>query len=589
MSIEEPLEAFCSITHTAFPKASPDGEWVACARDATGRFELHAIHVETGERRQLTNGELPADPQGFGFRWNADSDAIIFQDTRNVVADPDQPDGPTRVLRAALDGTVEHLFTVDEWVVPWAVNPETGYLYYRAGEETLRWRDLETGDDGEFPRFPGLLAPATCVVSPDGEWVAYSSSPPDADLTELTTYLARADGSDPRRVNPPDAGQHFVPSAWHPDCERLLVTTTDGLPTAGQRFGIYDRSSDAAEWIGESHAEAFLDGGDRILTGGWPPEQSLAIYDLQGNRTDVDCDGLIHLCNGTEAVVGDTGFVVQRSEEGPREVALHDVATGDTRVLFGHGPDRRVFDPDSKVDPVEVTFPLPDGEEVPGLLVRPPDATDEPTPAVVIFYGGTESPSGGGALGAPIFAHLGYTAFLPGCPVENWTNAEHECLAAAGRWTARQDGVDGTRVAVHGHSHGGYNVYMQAVRYPEVWDAFVADTGMVDLHAEVRHNPGGNLQWHLGDPDENADQYRAQSPIQHVDGEVGSPLLMIHGEDDWMADQPELFVDALEERGWTEGEEYEYVVLDGVGHSGKARDHKLRRGRAIIEFLDRRL
>lgn len=66
-------------------------------------------------------------------------------------------------------------------------------------------------------------------------------------------------------------------------------------------------------------------------------------------------------------------------------------------------------------------------------------------------------------------------------------------------------------------------------------------------------------------------------------------LLMIHGADDGWADQPRIFEQALQANGWTDGDEYEYIELSGVGHSPKSRAVQIQWWRAIVDFLNRRL
>jgi dipeptidyl aminopeptidase/acylaminoacyl peptidase len=586
MSIETPIDAYFSIPKAFCPKASPDGEWVACNWNTTGRFELHAIHLESGERRQLTEGDLPLHPEEATYRWAAESDAILYQVAR---------DGATDIYRAALDGHRDRLFTVDDSVLLWAVNPATGTIYYRVEDDTLRWRNPTTGESGDFPHFPGLSLqiPATCAVSPDGEWVAYTSLPPEANEADtttyesgLTTYIARADGSDPKRVAVSDHGRRLTPVQWHPNGDRLLVERDDGHWRDGRTCGIYDRRDETVEWVADAGAVAFLNDGTQILAGA-PPRSATEVYDVEGNKTAIPCEGLFHLCNGSEAVVGDTGFVLQRStEDRPYEVLHHDVSTGETTVLFGAGYDDRTIGPETFVEPTEIQYPLSDGETAGGLLYRPPNGRDTSTPAVVICYGQRSQWSHKFRPHVQLLVHLGYSVLFANCPVDGWSQAEHEVFAAAGRWLAQQDGIDAQRVTAYGHSHGGYNVYMQAVQYPEVWDAFVADTGCVDL---LNATAVGNLRRQLGDPTDNATAYEQLSPINYTDGTVGSPLLMIHGEDDGCADQPRVFEDALHDKGWTNGVEYEYIELAGVGHAPKSRDTQIQQWRAIINFLDRRL
>jgi acetyl esterase/lipase len=585
MTLDNPIEAFHSVPKAFCPKASPNGDWVACCWNKTGRFELHAMNVVRGERRQLTDGELPRHPEDVTYRWDASSDAVLYQTDR---------DGTTEVYRASLNGSRDRLFTADDSMLLWAVNPVTGVMYYRVGDETLRWHDPTTGDEGSFPTFFGLTLqiPATCTVSPDGEWVAYTSLPPEADGTEattyesgLTTYIARADGSDPTRVDVADHGRRLTPVQWHPDSNRLLMQRDDGHWRDGRTCGIYDRRDETVDWIADAGAVAFLNGGERLLAGA-PPRSATEVYDLEGNATAVPCEGLFHLCNGSEAVVGDTGFVVQRyTEDRPYEVLHHDVETGETAILFGAEYESRAVGPDMFVEPTTIQYPLPDGGDASGLLYCPPNEIDD-TPAIVIFHGQKSTWSQRFRPHVQLLAHLGYTVLLADCPVDGWSQAEHEVFAAAGRWLAQQDGIDATRVAAYGHSHGGYNVYMQAVQYPAVWDAFVADTGCVDL---LTANTVGNLRRQLGDPANNATAYQELSPITYANGTVGSPLLMIHGEDDGWADQPRVFEDVLQENGWTQGVEYDYIELSNVGHTPKSRAKQIQRWRAICDFLDRRL
>ncbi len=585
-ALDDSIDAFFSIPKAFCPKASPNGEWVVCNWNTTGRFELHAIHVASGERRQLTDGDLPLHPEDATYCWTADSDAVLYQVDR---------DGVTDIYRSPLDGPRKRLCTVDGSIRVWAVNPETGTIYYRVGDDTLCWRDPATNESGEFDRFPGLRLqiPATCAVSPDGEWVAYTSLPPKTDNSDtttyesgLTTYIARADGSDPTWVDIPDHGRRLTPVQWHPDSEHLLLQRDDGHWRDGRTCGIYDRREETVEWIADVGAVAFLSSGDRILAGA-PPRSTTEVYDLEGNATAVPCEGMFHQCTGSEAVVGNTGFVVQRyTEARPYEVLHHDVATGATTVLFGAEYEDRAIGPETFVEPTEIQYDLPDGKTASGRLYRPPGTGTEATPAIVIFHGQKSRWSHRFRPHVQLLAYLGYAVLLADCPADGWSHDEHAVFAAAGRWLVHQDGIDTNRVAAYGHSHGGYNVYMQAVQYPEVWDAFVADTGCVDL---LTAKPVGNLRRQLGDPEDNAQAYQELSPMTYVGDTVGSPLLMIHGADDGWADQPRIFEQALQGNGWTDGDEYEYIELSGVGHTPKSREVQVQWWRAIIDFLNCRL
>lgn len=583
MQLNNPIEAFCSIPKAYRPKASPNGEWIACNWNTTGRFELHGIHVTTGRRHQFTDGRIPLHPEDISYRWAPDSTALLYRGDK---------EDSSSVYRSSIDGHNEPLFTIPEDSLLWAVNPVTGYIYYRVDDSTLRWRDPSTGDWDDFARFPGLdiQITGTCAVSPDGQHVAYTSNLPETrtDVTTyesgLTTYIAHADGSDPVRVNVLDHGKRLTPLQWHPHEDKLLVQRDDGHWRDGRTCGIYDYTDETVEWIADIGAVAFFNGGDQILAGA-PPRSATTVIDLEGTATAVPCEGLFVECTGSEAVVGDTGFVLQRSlEDRPYEVLAHDVTTDGTTVLFGAGYEDRGIDPATFVEPTEIQFSLPDGKTAGGLLYRPD--RDAATPAVVFFHGMKTRWPHKFRPQVQLLTHLGYTVLLANCPVDGWSHAEHDVFAAAGRWLAKQDGIDEHRVTAYGHSHGGYNVYMQVVQYPEIWDAFVADTGIVDLRKVMRL---GNLRRQLGAPADNPQAYEELSPITYVNDTVGSPLLMIHGEKDGWSDQPRIFERALQKNGWTNGDEYEYIEMEGVGHTPKSRERQIEWWESIIDFLTRHL
>jgi dipeptidyl aminopeptidase/acylaminoacyl peptidase len=170
---------------------------------------------------------------------------------------------------------------------------------------------------------------------------------------------------------------------------------------------------------------------------------------------------------------------------------------------------------------------------------------------------------------------------------------EQEDVAEAGRWLKRQDWVDADRVAVYGGSYGGYSTYMQLVQRPGFWSAGAAFVGMTDLellYEESMPHFKSYLEQLVGDPEEDADLYRDRSAITHVD-DMEDPLLMVHGVNDPRCpiSQARTFRDALLERGWREGEEFEYVELGEEGHGSTDTDHKIRTFRLTADFFDRRL
>ena len=62
MSDDEPtdvLQALAELPTLAAPSVSPSGDRIAFYYNETGRNELHVLDTETGETRQVSDGEMP--------------------------------------------------------------------------------------------------------------------------------------------------------------------------------------------------------------------------------------------------------------------------------------------------------------------------------------------------------------------------------------------------------------------------------------------------------------------------------------------------------------------------------------------------
>jgi dipeptidyl-peptidase-4 len=140
--------------------------------------------------------------------------------------------------------------------------------------------------------------------------------------------------------------------------------------------------------------------------------------------------------------------------------------------------------------------------------------------------------------------------------------------------------VDTNRVAVFGHSYGGYMALMCLLQAPEVFRAAVAvapvtDWALYDTHYTERF---------LGTPADNPDGYRASSVTEHLDGMRGR-LLLVHG----MADDNVLYTHstrlyrALQARN----RPFEMMAYPGAKHALQERDVSIHRFDLILDFLER--
>ena len=153
----------------------------------------------------------------------------------------------------------------------------------------------------------------------------------------------------------------------------------------------------------------------------------------------------------------------------------------------------------------------------------------------------------------------------------------------AARHLADSGVVDPNRVAVRGGSAGGY-VVLSALAFHDEFDAGTSYYGVADLArlAEVTHKfESRYLDQLVGPYPDEADTYRARSPVHHPDG-VDAPVLLLQGEDDPVVplSQAEAMVDALVETDVP----HSLLVFEDEQHGFRRADSRRRAIEAELAF-----
>jgi dipeptidyl-peptidase-4 len=147
------------------------------------------------------------------------------------------------------------------------------------------------------------------------------------------------------------------------------------------------------------------------------------------------------------------------------------------------------------------------------------------------------------------------------------------------------DWVDPARIAVFGHSYGGYMALMCLAQHPEVFRASVSVAPVTDWLLYDTHY----TERYLRHPDANPEGYAASDVFSHLEGLVGADpgsLLLMHG----MADDNVLFthttrlMKALQDRGVR----FDLMTYPAAKHGLAGRATGLHRFRVITDFLARR-
>ena len=246
----------------------------------------------------------------------------------------------------------------------------------------------------------------------------------------------------------------------------------------------------------------------------------------------------------------------------PPRSTLHS-AGGDEWAVF-HEADRNLT-ANYALLPSEIkTVKTQDGTELYGRLIKPANfRAGEKYPAVVMVYGGpgiqTVVNEWKGAEWAQVLAAHGFVVW----EMDNRGSSgrghafETPLYRRLGKteladqlegvhYLTEQGFVDPARIGIYGWSYGGYLTMYSLLNAPDVFRAGIAGAPV----ANWRNYDTIYTERYLGLPAENAEGYRASSPVEYA-SKLKAKLLMLHNiEDDNVLFQNTLQLsDALEQAG----------------------------------------
>ena len=612
------LEALASLPTMAHPTVSSDGDEIALYYDVTGRNELHVLDTETGDREQWSDGEVPRDARWF-VKWGGDGDRVFFHRDEDGNEQND-------IYSITRDGDVEPVVEMDGQCMLTSVSEDGSRLILgssRDGQMNVYGHDLDTGETTKLTDYERAVWGAH--LSPDGERLAYATNETD-DFDNQDTYVADADGSNPRNLELGEVGAECGPADWGPDGDRLLVS--DNSPDLG-RVGVYDLESDDVTWLGDGEydegAVTFVDEGRVLASRDRDAVTMPVVYDLDtGEGRELDLPEGVASTGWAfgNSVLGDGRVLIQYTTPTRRTELLDydlDTDTYETVLDAEYGP----FEPDDFADAEYFTVDSDGVPETPQRAVEHDsydeleigallyDSGERPSPLIVNPHGGPRArDSKRFDLYTQVLAMRGYSVLQVNYRgstgrgrefverlYDDWGGAEQGDVATAAEHVIEEyDWIDDDRVVVFGGSYGGYSAYWQSVQYPDLYDASVAWIGLTDLEDmyenTMPHFRTELMEKNLGTPDENPDLYEERSPVNYVEN-IDAPLFVVHGVNDRRVpvSQARIIREALEEAGYTDGKDgdFEYEELGEEGHASSDQEQKLRMFRLLDDFLDRRV
>ncbi len=590
-------------------QVSPDGTRVVCVVKTTDREKnkyfshLYLCDLHTGEVRQFTSGEV-ADSQP---RWSPDGKHIAFVSNRQkpkaqiylIPADG----GEARALTSLEEGSIGEIawspdgtriaFTFRLTPEAWRESAvkerkEKGLStpprivtrpFYRLdgagyfdGEYYQVWvADVQTGEAKQLTH--ENVSCGSLSWSPDSQRIAFvcnRSENPDLNPNLEDIWLVPADGGELQRVEAPrgpKGGLAFSPDGeriayiGHTKVEDIWGVSNDhlwvvGLP-AGEARDItegFDRSlgnltlSDMRDvgggsrpvWSPDGTRLFFLasDRGSTVLYS--VPTQGGEPTALRGDRSDItsfslSADGrCIAWCEGTPTQPHEV-FVAEVVDG-----ALHEVRA----VTCFNAPWLAEV---SLQEPEEFTCTAPDGNEVHGWVLHPPDFNpSQKYPLILEIHGGPHAQYGWvffhefHLLAAQGYVVLytnprgskGYGEAHTSAIKGNWGGPDYTDLMSAVDHIVSRGYIDETRMGVMGGSYGGYMTNW-VVSHTDRFRAAITDRSVVNLHSmagtcDFPLLPGDYFRGNAWAEPEHLWEH---SPLKYA-GNIHTPLLIIHSEGD---------------------------------------------------------
>ena len=517
------------------PQWSPDGRWIAFLSErGKEKPQIWRISPTGGEAERLTDVKTGVSQ----FRWSPDGRQIAY------TAREPEPEALKKRKEKWGDFMI-----VDEDILRDRL--------YVIDVETKKVRELT-------PNFP--MHVDAMDWSPDGKMIVFSARPtpkvPDRFKSDL--YLVPADGSAPPLPLVKRPGPDSDPR-WSPDGRWIAFVTRNGRE----------------DWVGNTYlARVSPDGKtiqlltesfDEVIRGDaqWSPDER-AIYFEAGHRMTIQAyavdvkTAVVRPITQVAGVI--TSFHVARDgrtaafiRQDPRHPP--DVYTGQLRRR-GHrwalDGVRRLTDLNPQVRDLALgtvepfTWKAPDGLQLEGLVVRPPDfQPDRRYPLLVVIHGG---PAGvflqsftlrRGAYPIQVFASQGYMVFMPNprgsgnygekfrkMNYRDWGYGDYRDIMSGVDALIDRGWVDPDRVGVMGWSYGGY-MTSWVVTQTNRFKAASVGAGVTDLFSMFGTTdiPPFMLA-HFGRPPwEDAESYFKHSAMAHV-AAVKTPTLIQHGDRD---------------------------------------------------------
>jgi len=232
-------------------------------------------------------------------------------------------------------------------------------------------------------------------------------------------------------------------------------------------------------------------------------------------------------------------------------------------------------------EPIEITFPIPDGNTGFGFYFPPLNSKQNIEPPLILsIHGGPTSAScktfnneaayfisrGYAYAQVNYRGSTGYGYAYQDALRHQWGIADVEDSIAFAQALVDQGLAFSGRMAVIGSSAGGFTVLNVLIRQPGFFKAGICSYGVSDLLEDARNTHKFEKYYHqflIGDLKKNSQRFIERSPINHIE-KIKDPIALFHGDEDSVVSISQTL--AIFEKLQKNGIPCELNVYQGEGH-----------------------
>ncbi len=577
-----PFDELLGLPSYSMPTLTKNKDKLAFFWDKTGQIELYVLDMETKEIEQISHGELPKSPRT-GFTWDKEGKKIFFgkDSGGNEQSDIWVIDILTKKAKPLTETpkAQEHVGKIsndNQWLT---------FMSTREGQMNVFKMKL---DGSEVTQLSASDIPVNGGIwSPDDKFIAMGTNEMKTNLENDDIYLYNIETGEMERViRITEEGSHDRFGDWSPDGKSFsLMSDASGL----NQVGIYTIDSKEINWLSDGSVDE--NGGKFSESGKYlvvlrNHESTLKpiVYDLKtGDKKELDIpEGLAFFY---DFISDDKLLFLFTNPQIKGDIWIYDIATDKYQVLLAS--EYGSIDKSKLLEPEYIKYKSFDGLEIPAIVYKPKNIPKGvKLPAIINVHGGptgqffrtfdvmdSYTASEGFVVILPnIRGSTGYGVEFRDACIKDWGGKDLQDVVYAAKYLKSLPYVDPDRIGVGGGSYGGFMTFIAVTKEPEHWKAGFAWIGISDfftMYEESMPHFKYFLARQMGDPITDKDLWYDRSAVNFAE-KMTAKLLIFHGINDPRCpiSQARIFRDKLNDLGKKEGEDYEYMELDSVGHGG---------------------